>query len=191
MWIKIDKENSTFITNWTFNQPEETEEEPVEPWIEVTYCPYITAEKLESGNCRFIDNKIRYLAADVYFYLIGLNNYIYSISSTLALNSYCSNLTWYEFNQLFPNTILTDGTWRVDENGLIIQVEEREPTIAARIANCLRKQRETDCFPIINRGLLWYNSLSPEQMEELSTWYQAWLDVTETLEPPEKPSWLE
>ena len=55
----------------------------------------------------------------------------------------------------------------------------------------LRKQREQECFSIINRGQLWYSTLTTEQYRELQTWYQAWLDVTETLVVPEKPGWLE
>ena len=53
-----------------------------------------------------------------------------------------------------------------------------------------RDLRETDCFPIINRGTAWYNSLTEEQKIELDAWYQAWLDVTETKVIPEKPTWL-
>jgi len=56
--------------------------------------------------------------------------------------------------------------------------------------NNLRARRETECFPIINRGILWYDSLTSEQTQELNTWYQAWLDVTETLEIPQKPIWI-
>lgn len=55
----------------------------------------------------------------------------------------------------------------------------------------LRARREKECFPIINRGQLWYSTLTAEQYRELQVWYQAWLDVTETLVIPERPSWLE
>ena len=54
----------------------------------------------------------------------------------------------------------------------------------------IREQRAIHCFSIINRGQLWYNMLSEAQLVELNTWYQAWLDATETLIIPEKPSWL-
>ena len=54
----------------------------------------------------------------------------------------------------------------------------------------LRNQREVECFNIINRGQLWYNMLSEEQVNELNTWYKKWLDVTKTLEIPNKPKWL-
>ena len=59
-----------------------------------------------------------------------------------------------------------------------------------RLADELRFQREKKCFPIINRGALWYERLSEEQKAELDAWYQAWLNVTETLVIPENPSWL-
>lgn len=54
----------------------------------------------------------------------------------------------------------------------------------------LRFQREKECFPYINRGTLWYNTLTDFQKQELAVWYRAWLDVTVTLIPPVKPIWL-
>jgi hypothetical protein len=54
----------------------------------------------------------------------------------------------------------------------------------------LRKKRETECFPLINRGKLWYDSLTYEQKVELEEFYRAWLDVTKTLKIPTTPSWL-
>ena len=54
----------------------------------------------------------------------------------------------------------------------------------------LRRRREFECFPIINRGQLWYDTLTEEQKAELKEWYIAWLDVTDTLIIPNKPNWL-
>lgn len=54
----------------------------------------------------------------------------------------------------------------------------------------LRNRRATECFPIINRGKLWYDKLTVEQQTELSTWYEAWLDVTQTKIVPETPDWV-
>lgn len=54
----------------------------------------------------------------------------------------------------------------------------------------LRKRREKECFPIVDRGPLWYDRLSIEQINELEDWYQAWLDVTETGVVPAVPSWV-
>lgn len=54
----------------------------------------------------------------------------------------------------------------------------------------LRKQRNEKCFTVINRGKLWYDRLTLQQYQELKTWYQAWLDVTETLVVPNEPYWL-
>lgn len=54
----------------------------------------------------------------------------------------------------------------------------------------LRQRREIECYPIINRGELWYDNLTTEQRSELDVWYQDWLDVTDTLVVPDKPEWL-
>ena len=54
----------------------------------------------------------------------------------------------------------------------------------------LRQQREEECFSIINRGQVWYSTLTEEQLAELQTWYKAWLDVIETKVIPEKPRWI-
>ena len=58
-----------------------------------------------------------------------------------------------------------------------------------RLSN-IRLQRETDCFPIINRGALWYNKLTTEQKNELMVWYQQWLDAPQTGVIPEKLEWI-
>lgn len=54
----------------------------------------------------------------------------------------------------------------------------------------LRQLRETECFPIINRGQLWYDTLTDEQKTELNEWYTAWLNAPQTKQIPNKPSWL-
>ena len=53
-----------------------------------------------------------------------------------------------------------------------------------------RSIRSQVCFPVINRGQLWYDKLTDEQKEELSKWYNDWLNVTTTLVIPEAPEWL-
>ena len=54
----------------------------------------------------------------------------------------------------------------------------------------LRQLRAVHCFPVINRGKLWYDNLTEEQHQELDKWYEDWLNVTETKVIPDKPSWL-
>lgn len=54
----------------------------------------------------------------------------------------------------------------------------------------LREVREAVCFPIVNRGQVWYDTLTEGQRSELKTWYKAWLDVTKTLVEPPTPVWL-
>lgn len=54
----------------------------------------------------------------------------------------------------------------------------------------LRQLREKECYVYINRGEAWYKRLTDEQKAEFDKWYQAWLDVTETFEIPQKPDWV-
>lgn len=59
-----------------------------------------------------------------------------------------------------------------------------------RTLHNLRESRSQKCFIVINRGQVWYNTLTDEQRQELQEWYQAWLDATYTLVEPETPEWL-
>ena len=87
-----------------------------------------------------------------------------------------------------------------DEQGRRFQIIEIPPLTDEQILEQLRYRREEECFPIINRGVLWYNTLTTEQQQELNTWYQSWLNVPQVyLETkptdietiiPIKPSWL-
>lgn len=57
-------------------------------------------------------------------------------------------------------------------------------------ADILRRKRAEICFPIINRGKLWYSSLTFMQETELLAWYKEWLDSPETLVEPKTPVWV-
>lgn len=59
------------------------------------------------------------------------------------------------------------------------------------ILNYYRHMREKMCYPIINRGKLWYDHLTLAQHTELNDWYEAWLDVTETHIIPDTPAWVD
>ena len=79
---------------------------------------------------------------------------------------------------------LIDGKLVKDEQYVSILLEEKQK-------RQLRRLRESECFKVINRGILWYNTLTEDQKKELDTWYHQWLDVTETLTVPEVPTWIE
>lgn len=87
------------------------------------------------------------------------------------------------FERHFTSYRMRDGTLVFDE-GKDAQAQSE----AAKAE--YRRRRELECFPIINRGQLWYDTLSEGQLSELKNWYQAWLDGTNTQTIPEKPEWL-
>lgn len=86
--------------------------------------------------------------------------------------------------------------YKVKDNALVLDTKKLPDVETERELMNLRAQREIECFSIVNRGVLWYNRLNEEQLKELDSWYQAWLDVTESkaksgYKIPTKPRWLE
>lgn len=86
---------------------------------------------------------------------------------------------------------LTDGGYFLLNNEIVENVEETQKCLINREQKRLRELRESECFTVINRGQLWYASLTSVQIQELTNWYQAWLDVTETLTAPTRLDWLD
>ena len=83
------------------------------------------------------------------------------------------------------------GSYYLSEDNALIKSEEKQNELVdKKELNSLRSQRAKVCYPIINRGELWYSRLTDDQKEELNTWYQAWLDVTDTKMAPDMPTWL-
>lgn len=80
--------------------------------------------------------------------------------------------------------------YKVVDNNLIFDENKESEVEQEAIKQELRDRRETECFAIINRSPLWYDALSSVQHKELKEWYDAWLNVTETLVVPERPNWL-
>ncbi len=88
------------------------------------------------------------------------------------------------FMQCFSGYRLSDGMLvKDDEKDAATRLEQQKEQ--------LRSRRKDECFTYVNRGQLWYTALSVKQLAELTAWYKAWLNVTDTLTVPDKPSWLE
>ena len=77
-------------------------------------------------------------------------------------------------------------------DGKLVRDAEKEEADRqeAKLAS-LRERREKECFSVVNRGWIWYSSLTLAQWRELRSWYLAWLKVTETGTIPERPSWID
>lgn len=88
------------------------------------------------------------------------------------------------FMECFTGYKVVDGKLVLDEE------KDASDKLDARREE-LRNIREVECFPVINRGWFWYLSLTLAQWRELRSWYLAWLKVTETLTPPERPDWID
>lgn len=78
------------------------------------------------------------------------------------------------------------------ENGELVYDSQKEDRLRQEeLLEELRERRKVECFAYMDRGKFWYDSLTETQLEELNVFYEAWLRVTETLEIPTKPEWLE
>ena len=81
--------------------------------------------------------------------------------------------------------------FKLEDGRLVFDKEKDDSDRLEEQRSDLRLRRETECFSYINRGYMWYSALTLLQWIELKRWYLAWLRVTETLTPPDKPSWID
>lgn len=78
------------------------------------------------------------------------------------------------------------------ENGeLIYDASRAEYFELEKKRNYLRAQRKRICYPIVNRGQAWYDTLSNYQRLTLKSWYENWLVAPDTLEEPVAPDWIQ
>ena len=111
------------------------------------------------------------------------------------INENAIELSDKEYSNIM-NIIGDGGVLKEDKQGHPY-AEINEKVKQNRIDN-LRLKREVECFPIINRGQLWYNTLTENQIAELNEWYNNWLDVTNETNKdkngeyiiPQKPIWI-
>lgn len=119
--------------------------------------------------------------------LLDENNYAtaYAIMGGIngAIEAELPDDSLEHFSNFFNSYCYKDGALHFDELKYKSNKEES-------IKEQFRIQRNNECFSIVNRGKLWYDLLTEEQIVELNNWYKAWLDVTDTLSAPVKPKWL-
>lgn len=78
------------------------------------------------------------------------------------------------------------------EGGKAVLDEEKYLAFQGNVEKeMIRSRRAEECFPIVNRGQVWYDLLGEEQKSELSEWYREWLDAPETKTIPERPAWID
>lgn len=94
----------------------------------------------------------------------------------------------YEF---FQTHYITDGAHFFIDGEIIVDSDLQTKRRLEEQRREIRISRQYECFNYINRGQLWYNRLTSEQLSELDIWYESWLNAPETLIVPEKPKWLE
>ena len=81
--------------------------------------------------------------------------------------------------------------FKLVDGKLVRDAEKEEADRQEAELASLRERREKECFSVVNRGWIWYSSLTLAQWRDLRAWYLAWLKVTETGTIPERPSWID
>lgn len=104
----------------------------------------------------------------------------------------------YEIVQVFPNGGRSvreiKGTpaqeaWNEYED-IQVYIPYTAEELQAQTLSKIRARRAAECFPIVNRGVLWYKKLTEAQRQELSEWYEAWLDAPQTGILPQTLTWI-
>lgn len=90
----------------------------------------------------------------------------------------------------FGDFFINSAAYKIENGRLIKDNDELNKINDSNNINEIRKRRSSECFPIINRGELWYSLLTEDQIEELRVWYMAWLDAPQTKIIPEQPDWI-
>ena len=129
---------------------------------------------------------------DKLYLQVDVEGYITAVAQEAFEGHMETNMTMEEFMERYSGEDVTDGRHKF-YNGEIVSDEGTERSCLAyyeTLKTELRDRREKECFSVVNRGQVWYDTLSEEQRAELAAWYLSWLNVTETLELPEKPVWL-
>jgi len=124
---------------------------------------------------------------------VDVEGYITAVAQEAYDGHMETNLTMNDFMEKYGNENVTDGSHKYI-NGEILSDGGTERSRAIYNENLkaeLRSRRSYECYPIVNRGQVWYDNLTPDQKLELSRWYEDWLNVTATLEVPAKPVWLD
>ena len=80
--------------------------------------------------------------------------------------------------------------YRWDGAQVTLDAEALTGVLQGEAIERIRMRRVAECFAIIDRGRLWYESLTPEQLAELAAWRETWLTAPETGMAPERPAWI-
>lgn len=83
------------------------------------------------------------------------------------------------------------AAYRLIDGALVLDADRLAALQLADRQNAIRARRERECYPVINRGQLWYEGISLARLAELRQWYKAWRDAPATLIIPDRPAWLD
>ena len=113
----------------------------------------------------------------------------------ITIETFASNEN-YNIVEIDEN-LITIPLSKIDFTNREFDIEKYHTRIKEKHINDLRKLRAIQCFSVIDRSKIWWDTLSEEQVSEIKDWYNEWLDIpnqqlqsVERLPLPIKPNFL-
>jgi len=113
----------------------------------------------------------------------------------ITIETFASNEN-YNIVEIDEN-LITIPLSKIDFTNREFDIEKYHTRIKEKYINDLRKLRAIQCFSVVDRSKIWWDTLSEEQVSEIEDWYNEWLDIpnqqlqsVERLPLPIKPNFL-
>jgi len=113
----------------------------------------------------------------------------------ITIETFASNEN-YNIVEIDEN-LITIPLSKIDFTNREFDIEKYHTRIKEKYINDLRKLRAIQCFSVVDRSKIWWDTLSEEQVSEIKDWYNEWLDIpnqqlqsVERLPLPIKPNFL-
>ena len=122
------------------------------------------------------------------YIVVDSNDYVVAMADNLKIEM--DNCTTYVLDGELDHSKIDGYIYK--DNQLIFNQERFDARQLENKQWSLRNKREQICFSVVNRGDIWYEKYvnTEERKKEFEDWYQAWLDVTDTMVEPETPEWI-
>jgi hypothetical protein len=113
----------------------------------------------------------------------------------ISIQTFASNGDYniVEINEILITTPLSKN----DFTNRVFDIEKYHNRVKQKHVADLRKLRIVECFSVVDRSKIWWDTLSEQQVNEIKDWYNEWLNIPneqlsslERLPLPIRPSFL-
>jgi hypothetical protein len=113
----------------------------------------------------------------------------------ITIEAFASNQD-YNIVEIDEN-LITIPLSKNDFTNRVFDIEKYHNRVKQKHVADLRKLRIAECFSVVDRSKIWWDTLSEQQVNEIKDWYNEWLNIPneqlsslERLPLPIRPSFL-